>query len=328
MKRLYVLLAFLLSLGLTQAQTTGSFQIDVDFNESDYDYTRTLYFHVPDDYDESNRYPLVVGFRGGPHSNAGQFRDQLRFLSDSIGAIIICPENIAHFNVNEGEVKQLFNYTVDTVMSMYNIDKEMIYLTGLSFGGRHAVIVSMDEDAGDIPELRGVIPFAAGRNSQLHPDYNRIDDFAPACMCIGLSDAQVFIDVSNDIHNGIISNDGNSLLNEIPGVGHTVAFSGFPNEMMECLNYIESSYPTNTGEVDFIKNEIKIYPNPSRSYFEYSIAEDQVPETVQLIDSSGRIVLHLDPSNRKVNTSSLENGMYALVIRTNDVKYSSNVRIE
>ncbi len=142
---------------LTQAQETGSFVQSVDFNETDYDFTRNLYYYVPADYSSDNSYKLLVGFRGGPHSNAGQFRTQLQFLSDSIGAIIVCPENEDHFWNNEGQTKQLFKYSVAHVSTEYNIDPDFIYLTGLSYGGRHAVIVAMDTDDGAIPPLRGVI---------------------------------------------------------------------------------------------------------------------------------------------------------------------------
>ena len=107
-------------------------------------------------------------------------------MADSIGAIIVCPENIDHFNVQEGLTKQLFSYTVDTTASFYSIDRNKIYLTGLSFGGRHAVMVAMNTDNGPIPKLRGVIPFATGRNAEQLPNYSRLDEFAPACICICL----------------------------------------------------------------------------------------------------------------------------------------------
>ncbi|PCH98354.1 MAG: hypothetical protein COB85_01615 [Bacteroidetes bacterium] len=232
----------LLSTICSLAQQTGSFQQTVIFAEPDYNFTRTLYYYVPTDYDSAQSYKLVVGFRGGPHTNAGQFRDQLTFLSDSIGAIILCPENEGHFWNQEGLTKQLFQYSVDTTLSLYNIDTNFIYLTGLSYGGRHAVIVSMDTDNGLIPNLRGVIPFAAGSDSHLEPNYADIADFPPACICIGLNDAATFITVANTLHNDIASNGGTSFINEIAGVGHTVDFPSYPDEMMECFNFIESQY--------------------------------------------------------------------------------------
>ena len=215
MKSILLVLAICSSLFCSKAQETGSFQENVDFNEADYQFSRTLYYYVPENYDPSNVYKLVVGFRGGPHANAGQFRDQLTFLSNEMDAIILCPENEAHFNNEEGLVKQLFQYAVAHTSENYNIDEDYIYLTGLSYGGRHAVIVSMDTDNGAIPNLRGVIPFAAGSNSQLEPDYTAVNDFPPACVCIGLNDSNNFQDVSNTLAEDIETNGGDVLLNEI-----------------------------------------------------------------------------------------------------------------
>jgi dipeptidyl aminopeptidase/acylaminoacyl peptidase len=303
-----------------KAQTTGSFQQSITFTEPDYNFTRTLYYYVPADYDPDQSYKLVVGFRGGPHNNAGQFRDQLTFLSDSIGAIILCPENEDHFWNEEGLTKQLFKYSLDTTLAMYNIDPDFIYLTGLSYGGRHAVIVSMDTDNGAIPNLRGVIPFAAGSDSHLQPDYGDIADFPPACLCIGLNDNANFQSVSNTLHTDITSNGGASLLNEIPGVGHTVAFSTYPQEMLKCLAFIESQYETTgVGEALLIdEGRITIQPNPATHTFKFSYDASIHPQSIYITDVSGRILMQLGPDQKEVNVSDFLGGIKILVIKTDE----------
>jgi hypothetical protein len=297
------------------AQQTGDFQLDVSFTEPDYTFNRTLYYHVPTNYNPAQSYKLVVGFRGGPHSNAGQFRDQLSFLSDSIGAIIVCPENADHFWNQEGLTKQLFNYSLDTTLALYNIDTNFIYLTGLSYGGRHSVIVSMDTDNGTIPNLRGVIPFAAGSDSQLEPNYADIGDFPPACICIGLNDSQNFINVSNTIHNDIQTNGGESFLNEIAGVGHTVAFATYPEEMMECFNFIEGTYssvslPENTDD------GVQIFPNPASSTISIKGLENY---TLSITDAQGRTMMQLEGNASSIDVSSLASGTYYLLYSSDSV---------
>ncbi len=290
MKHLVVALALSLAFLSNSAQQTGSFDISVAFSQPDYNFTRTLYYFVPSNYDSTQSYKLVVGFRGGPHTNAGQFRDQLTFLSDSIGAIILCPENSGHFWNQEGLTKKLFEYSLDTTLALYNIDTNFIYLTGLSYGGRHSVIVSMDTDNGPIPHLRGVIPFAAGSDSHLEPDYVDIADFPPACICIGLSDANNFITVSNTLHDDITTNGGSSMLNEISGVGHTVAFPSYPEEMMECIDFIEDQYDTTgtpTSLLNLKVNAPTIFPNPTSG--QVTIAAE-VPSEVIVRNASGAIV--------------------------------------
>ncbi len=315
MKR--VLLAVLLICsfyGVVSAQTTGSFQLNVTFPQTDYNVNRTLYYFVPTDYDANESYKLVVGFRGGPHSNAGQFRNQLRFLSDSIGAIILCPENAPHFNNQEGLVKKLFNYSVDTTMSMYNIDSEFIYLTGLSYGGRHSVIVSMDTDAGAIPSIRGVIPFAAGTASEQQPNYDSVSDFPPACICIGLNDSPNFINVSHALNQDIQSNNGISLLNEIPGVGHTVAFASYPEEMMECIQFIENQYSAIYDTRIEELNQVIIHPNPVSDYLEITYPENRVISDMYIATSSGKLIRALNNESTRIDISYLENGVYLLMV--------------
>jgi hypothetical protein len=277
---------------------------------------RNLYYFVPSDYDDSQSYKLVVGFRGGPHSNAGQFRDQLTFLADSIGAIIMCPENEDHFWNNEGLTKQLFQYSVDTTMAMYNIDPEYIYLTGLSYGGRHVVIVSMDTDDGAIPNIRGVIPFAAGSEADLQPNYDSIDDFAPACICIGLDDSQNFINVSNNLEEDINSNGGNALLNEVPNVGHTVAFSTYPEEMMECFAFIESQYGTSAIVETEQENGITVFPNPANETITITFVNNRLPKRIFISDMNGKLLKEVGINTRTIAVSDLPQGVFLLSVET------------
>ena len=318
MKKIIIIALFLSCIQyLAHSQTTGSFQETVTFDEVDYTATRTLYYHVPEDYDANQSYKLVVGFRGGPHLNAGEFRDQLSFLSDSIGAIILCPENSAHFWNEEGLTKQLFNYSVAHLMQQYNIDTDYVYLTGLSYGGRHAVIVSMDTDAGVIPNLRGVIPFAAGSEADLQPNYDDIIDFPPACICIGLEDAQNFINVSNNLNNDIQSHGGNSMLNEVPNVGHTVDFPDYPNEMMECFNFIEAQY-SETNQVndqELVTEQINLFPNPATDSFSLSFSNAKLTK-IKLFDLSGRLIKVFDPTHTIFDLSHVQSGIYSLEITT------------
>ncbi|MFK8103817.1 MAG: T9SS type A sorting domain-containing protein [Saprospiraceae bacterium] len=316
MKSIFALLPFFLFSLSSMAQMTGSFQQTISFNEADYNFTRTLYYFVPTDYDSNQSYKLVVGFRGGPHSNAGEFRTQLSFLADSINAIVVCPENEGHFWNEEGLTKQLFKYTVDTTQNLYNIDPDYIYLTGLSYGGRHAVIVSMDTEAGAIPNLRGVIPFAAGLQSEVQPDYAAITNFPPACICIGLSDNQDFQNVSNSLHNDISINGGTSMLNGISGVGHTVAFPSYPDEMMECFNFIESQYPTTStaAEIKSAENLIKIFPNPARQQISFSFPKTIIPREIYITDISGKLILEVPLTASTIDISKLSSGIKNLVV--------------
>ena len=317
MKKFTIFISLLTLCFCLNAQSTGSFQQNITFSAPDYQFTRTLYFYVPTDYDANQSYKLVVGFRGGPHINAGEFRDQLTFLADSIGAIIMCPENADHFWNEEGLTKQLFQYSVDTTMSMYHIDPEFIYLTGLSYGGRHAVIVSMDTDAGSIPNIRGVILFAAGSESDSQPNYADIANFPPACICIGLDDSSNFINVSHNLYNDITANGGSAYLNEISGVGHTVAFPTYHAEMMECLNFIEDQYLNAVVSPSVLGQAVTVSPNPATDFLNISYAEDLKPQKLFLINAAGKILKHLDPNSKRIDISKIHEQIVSLVFVIN-----------
>ncbi len=317
MKFLLLLIANIIFVVILSAQSTGNFVLNIDFDKDDYKFSRKLYYHVPENYDDAKKYPLVVGFRGGPHINAGQFRTQLSFLSDSLNAIVLCPENADHFNNNEGLVKELFKYSVDTTKSMYNIDSDRIYLTGLSYGGRHAVYVAMDTDNGEIPKLRGVIPFATGRSGQNVPNYDETEKFAPACVCIGQLDNSTFKTVANQLHKRIIDNNGISLLNKIPGVGHTVDFLTYPNEMMKCIRFIESQYTT--SKTNNLQNiQIQIFPNPTNQKVNFRIPDNIIPKQIFLNDINGKLLQNISINSREIDIQNTIGDVVFLVIVTNE----------
>jgi hypothetical protein len=323
MKYILTFLFFTVLSGLS-AQQTGSFSLVIDFNESDYAFSNELAFYVPEDYDASVSYPLIVGFRGGPHTGPGHLRDQLQSLSDSLNAIIMCPESVSLWqNGQEALVKQLFQYAVDTTASMYAIDINMIYVTGLSFGGRHAVIVGMDTDAGPIyPGLRGIIPFAAGIDSENVPNYD-MNPGTPICTCIGQDDSNTFYTVSYTLHFNATGNGWTTFFNNIPGVGHTMAFPTFIEEMMECIDFIEAQYVTGlTEENDF---EFTLSPNPAHDLVRISGFPNSAPLEIEIRDLRGRTLytktFEGHESEISIDVNSLRKGHYVLSIKSCPICY-------
>jgi hypothetical protein len=323
-KNLLFLFIILVTLPLaSRSQETGAFQNSITINEPGYNVTRTVYYYVPTDYNAANSYKLIVGFRGGPHTNAGQFRNQLTPLSDSLNAIIICPENISDFNNNEGNVKFLFSHSVAAAVEEYSIDTNFIYITGLSFGGRHTIIVGMDSDSGPISNnIRGIIPFAPGTNSQNVADYENSTRF-PICTCIGAND-NGFMSVATTFTDNVIENGGTAMLNVIPGIGHTTNFPEFSAEMMECFHFIENAYQT-TGIRELEKKTIKLFPNPSSGDFTLEMEEPGL-YTVEIIDLVGKNVFKKEYNTSqsiRVQASGLKSGIYIVSVLNNNKTINS-----
>ena len=305
-------------------QQTGSFSLVIDFDEPDYNLSNELAFYVPMDYDAQNSYPLIVGFRGGPHSGPGHLRDQLQPLSDNLNAIIMCPESVALWQGGQEDlVKPLFQHAVDTTSSLYSVDMDMIYVTGLSFGGRHTVLVSMDTDSGPIyPNLRGVIPFAAGTNSENIADYG-VDTSAPICTCIGSDDAS-FYNVSYILNQNATAAGHSTLFNEIPGVGHTMAFPTFIDEMMECFDFIEAQYTTGLTEYDAF--DLDVYPNPVEHDLQLMFMIGSGAR-VDIFNTMGQLVqsTELTPFNATghLDVSGLSKGSYLITVVNENESYSN-----
>lgn len=322
-----ILLAFTLFLALhLGAQQTGSFSLNITFDEPDYSMSNELALYVPTDYDAGIDYPLIVGFRGGPHTGPDHLRDQLQPLSDSLGAIIMCPESVSLWqNGQEDLVKPLFQYALDTTAALYSIDMTRIYVTGLSFGGRHTVLVAMDTDSGPInPGLRGIIPFAAGMNAQTVADYG-VDTSAPICTCIGSDDA-TFYAVSETLHTSATAAGHNTLFNEVPGVGHTMDFPTFIEEMMECFEFIEAQYTTALIEEQAF--EFEILPNPSSDYIRVnapvSISTRYILSDVRGVELK---VINGMPSvsQRTIDVSDLPAGQYLITVVIDEIRSSQGI---
>ncbi len=87
MKKYFLALSLLIFSIYINAQTTDKFEQNILFDKDNYKFTRTIYFNVPTDYDKNKSYQLTVGFRDDLPTNAGQFGEQLSFLTGIPDAI-------------------------------------------------------------------------------------------------------------------------------------------------------------------------------------------------------------------------------------------------
>lgn len=104
---------------------------------------RTFALAVPDDYDATNPYPLVLAFHGDGGTGAG-LRGSIKLEEAAKGkAIVAYPDGLGKtWNLDTApEVNgdaQLFDAVVANVSETYCIDKKRIFVTGFSRGGYFA----------------------------------------------------------------------------------------------------------------------------------------------------------------------------------------------
>lgn len=134
-KRMLVILS--MSIGLQLSAQSFSFMHD--------GYLRSYIVHLPPGYNASNSYPMVMSFHGYT-SNAvqQQLYTMMDFVADTANFIVVYPDGVANaWNVGFGAVPYnsgindvgFVNALIDTMISDYSIDPEMIYATGMSNGG-------------------------------------------------------------------------------------------------------------------------------------------------------------------------------------------------
>jgi predicted peptidase len=112
-----------------------------------------ILFCIPDDYDPNNTYPLVIGIHycGG---SASEYRNALVSLTDSLGVIIACPDYFSN-QVPDGDTN-MFKILVDTASSIYNINSDEIFLTGMSCNGDY----SLRQGLNKVYPFKGIFPWA------------------------------------------------------------------------------------------------------------------------------------------------------------------------
>ncbi|WP_102981274.1 T9SS type A sorting domain-containing protein [Chryseobacterium scophthalmum] len=91
--------------------------------------------------------------------------------------------------------------------------------------------------------------------------------------------------------------------------------SGFSLDNIKILNASNLSVSEN------VKNSpIDIYPNPTSDFINIKIRENI--ESVEILDSSGKLVLNDSSGRKQVSVSFLQNGLYVLKIKTKNSTYT------
>ncbi len=280
MKLFYTLLALLCS-SISFSQQTGSFQTTITHNGQ----PRTLEYFVPIGYNPVNEYPLVVGLHGctGGANPAFIFRNQIAFLADSINAIVVCPEGLGSGMMDAPDHTMILA-SIDSTRSVYNIDTNLVYLTGFSCNG----YVTAKYGTQQLYNWKGIIPIHAGiSNADLGNGSFNYNNTTSTCIFIGMNDFNLWNNQS--FRDSLIAHGADYFYNEIPGVGHSVNFPTFNAEMMECFNWFENGTGVGMHQQP-LDLPIDIYPNPANNYLTISGPQLIANAQLEVLDARGAVV--------------------------------------
>jgi dienelactone hydrolase len=296
MKKLISIFSLFLCFQLS-AQTTGSFTEDTIVNAT----VHELEYYVPTSYNSANSYPLIVAIHGCG-GNPTDYRDSFISFADSVGAILVCPDNFGD-QLQSWQANVLTAAIHKTVDLTYNIDTTSVYLTGFSCNGQE----TMKQGWNDVYAFRGLIPL-----NPWVPDltgYNYADADVPTCICSGTDDPSY--DNSEDIYDNLIAASKDAKFVSMDGIGHVSTFAGRDSEMMKCINWIDSLTNPNIGLEDYTVQEDLIVQSHLVTN-NLIIESNQEQVNVSLITIDGKFVKSYSLKNgiNEINVSALTSGVY------------------
>ena len=302
MKRLLTFLFALNSVAL-MAQQTGDYTItiattDPSLNGDSLD----IYFHVPSTYNAGIPNKMIMGFHGlGNPNNSDDIRNYLSPLGDSLNAVVVCPDPYLQ---DQPRSEIVLNLAYDSVMTWFNIDTNQVYITGYSAGSDVAAQYFFGEPS---HRMKGLIWHSPG--FFFNPDLSDPQEIPPVCLCSGTVDFTSIVQ-TNLLNNSLDGAGFPYLFNEIPGVGHTMEYPAFTQEMLECVNFIDAN-TSNVGVQEWTGTAVSMYPNPITKGTDLVLSGLEGDVKLALFDASGRIVWNkqLHNASNRTSISDLSNGL-------------------
>jgi poly(3-hydroxybutyrate) depolymerase len=302
-----------------KGQTTGSFSKTITFNSQ----TRYLYYYVPTTYNSSSQYKLVVGLHGCGGTGSG-FRDEIKFLSDSINSIVVCPYGLsANSGFMGGSEIQFIIASINSTKTTYNIDTSQIYLTGFSCNGYTTANMGLQK----MFNFRGIIPFNPALLSTDFTDGSfSYTKNVPTCLCAGTADPGYSLDLR--LRDSLVAHNAPMLFNSMPGIGHTTSFPTFKQEMMQCFHYFQ----TLTGIIeikDLSSLRINIYPNPTSGKF--TVTSSGKISTIEIYNMLGVQIYTLSnlsqETSKEIDLSNFPKGIYFAKIYDGNKNHTEKIVI-
>jgi len=262
MKTKFLISILLVSFCCMQAKAS----VNIDKTMIENGITYKLNYCVPNDFDETKEYPLIVAMHycGG---TAVQYRTALSGLCDSLKMIIVCPDNKSVV-IPESEEHMLVT-AIDSSKSFFPIDETKVYLTGMSCNGEYITRHGLN----NFYPFKGIFPWDAWITTSNPKTYN-FDCKIPIVISVGSDDPNYASLIA--VYDSLKAHKANVNLVIVPNVGHSI-FNGFSNEMINCIYYLNSNpdfsfEPIENSEVannDSIYIDV-IVNNPGNKKLKYS----------------------------------------------------------
>jgi hypothetical protein len=237
-----------------------------------YNTTYNLNYCLPNDYDKTKVYPLIVAMHycGG---TATEYRNSLTALCDSLKMIVVCPDNRSQV-IYDGRQSMLVT-AIDSSRIFFPIDTTKVYLTGMSCNGEFITRYGLNS----FYPFKGIFPWDPWIQNTNPKVYN-FDSKMPTVISVGYFDPNYKTLVA--FYDSLKAHHATVNLHVVPNVAHEL-FAGFSNEMIKCIYYLNgvpdfTFDPVGNSEVfntDSALIDIHIN-NPGDKNLKFSAGADQI----------------------------------------------------
>jgi predicted esterase len=264
--------------------------------------------YIPQAYDEEVPNKLIIGFHPFNTSrwDAKSWRDTLQNFSESVNAIMLCPDGGLDGKVDDPIDTAFTSFILDSIRQTYNIDDTKIFAMGFSWGGRTTYTYGLNR-----PNLfEGHLVIGAAING-LNEIGQLIDNAENKSFYLvhGSNDAVStrYTPAKTALENANACIEGELL----QGVGHTIDFPNRNQILLDAFNWLENRACGLSGNTSTTQTSQVIYPNPSDGYFNVSNLKDYIIDG--LYDCNGNLVRYKNTGNG-ISVNQPVSGLYFLRI--------------
>ncbi|MDQ1265656.1 MAG: Por Secre tail protein [Bacteroidota bacterium] len=248
----FLILIIVISSQNLYSQQKGSFKINVNIITG----SRPISFYVPNDYDSTKKYSLMICLHGSGQP-CNSYRDNLcpawaGFIKNTIFA---CPEgggSAGDFYNQKGD-ETIIDSAISYAEANYNIDDSRIILQGFSLGGRSALKYGLDNP----DKFKGLLLNTPAVQSQLDakndPVYSLKYNYQngtklPIAITHGATD-QGYYFIIDTVFKILTDNNAMAIFTRVAGMGHSISNNTLTQA---CLDFINQPLK-NTPDADITK---------------------------------------------------------------------------
>ncbi len=275
---------------------------DIDLTFEYNNIERELAVYLPTNYSQDYNFELLIGLHGCGQ-DAYSYREALSEVAENNGIILLCINALDDGSqLNKMMIDdrgKVIPAAIEFLSTKYNIDKKSVYLTGFSCNGAMTLFHGLN----NLYDFKGLIPF----NAYLPPEYDNkynLESKKSTCFCSGTIDGNYTR--NQTLYNQLKANGGITYFNSMPGIGHTVTFPGFTDEMQECIDFINQT----TTKVETKDSGELLYLNPNEGILNVNIFSNR--NKTEIFNLLGETVFV--SNNNRMDISHLIKGLYIVKV--------------